>query len=201
MDVNGNLPLPAQIDGSEMATRPDRTPNGRFAHGWRGGPGRPRRATETQYLAALSDAVPIETWRRIVERAVVDAIDGDHHARTFLAHYLIGRPVQGVALSAASEDDGRLSEYDLFGVILGVLDQLPGGEEAKLQMAQAFRLMEEGCRDAQEAVRIAMSEPYPYASSPSATSQRERAEARESPRAEPLDVALVGSPVDAVHDF
>jgi hypothetical protein len=191
MDANGNPSLPAQIDGSEMATRPDRTSNGRFAVGWRGGPGRPRRATEAQYLATLSEAVTLETWGEIVQKAVEDAKSGDYHARTFLASYLLGRPVQGVALSAASEDDGRLSEYDLFEVIFGVLDRLPGGEEAKLQMAQVFRLLrQERTRDVREAVRIACT--------PTAL---QRPEVPEVPRDEAHGFALAGSSVDAVHDF
>lgn len=62
--------------------------NGRFAVGWRGGPGRPRRQTELKYLQALADEVPIEAWRAIVRRAVEDATAGDHQARAFLAKYL-----------------------------------------------------------------------------------------------------------------
>jgi hypothetical protein len=45
----------------------DRDDNGRFAKGNPGGPGRPRRAVEADYLAALSQAVPLEKWRDIVE--------------------------------------------------------------------------------------------------------------------------------------
>jgi hypothetical protein len=35
---------------------------------------------EADYLAALCDAVPIERWRKIVERAVTDAEGGDARA-------------------------------------------------------------------------------------------------------------------------
>jgi len=70
----------------------ERTAGGQFAEGNPGGPGRPRRATERAYLAALSDACPPETWREIVERAVADAKGGDAKARTWLASYLVGEP-------------------------------------------------------------------------------------------------------------
>jgi hypothetical protein len=70
----------------------ERTARGQFAEGNPGGPGRPRRATERAYLAALSDACPPETWREIVARAVADAKDGDAKARSWLAAYLVGQP-------------------------------------------------------------------------------------------------------------
>lgn len=70
---------------------------GRWAAGNPGGPGRPRRAIERDYLAALAEACPPATWRRIVERAVADAEAGDHQARTWLARYLVG---DGVTLGA-----------------------------------------------------------------------------------------------------
>jgi hypothetical protein len=77
-----------------------RTERGRFAKGCAGGPGRPRRAVEGEYLATLSGAVPADRWRAIVERAVADAIAGDARARDWLSRYLLPRP--GVGL-----DDGE----------------------------------------------------------------------------------------------
>lgn len=72
-----------------------RTSDGQFAEGNPGGPGRPRRATERVYLAALSDACPPDTWREIVAQAVTDAKAGDAKARSWLASYLIGSPPGG----------------------------------------------------------------------------------------------------------
>jgi hypothetical protein len=46
------------FNGEIMTTHPDRAANGRFAPGWRGGPGRPRRTTEADYSIALREAVP-----------------------------------------------------------------------------------------------------------------------------------------------
>lgn len=41
-------------------------------------------------LRAVSEAVPLERWRAIVERAVRDALKGDHQARVWLERLLIG---------------------------------------------------------------------------------------------------------------
>jgi hypothetical protein len=70
----------------------DRDDNGRFAKGNPGGPSRPRRAVEADYLAALSQAVPLEKWRDIVETAVDQAASGDAKAREWLGSYLAGKP-------------------------------------------------------------------------------------------------------------
>jgi hypothetical protein len=69
-----------------------RDTNGRFVPGHSGGPGRPRRAVETDYLAALSEAVPMETWRTIVAKAVEQATAGDAKAREWLCSHLVGKP-------------------------------------------------------------------------------------------------------------
>jgi hypothetical protein len=76
------------LDGAETV----RTKGGRFAAGNPGGPGRPRRATERAYLAALSEACPPETWAAIVAKAVEDATAGDRFAREWLAAFLVGQP-------------------------------------------------------------------------------------------------------------
>ena len=69
-----------------------RNSDGTFAPGNPGGPGRPSRATERDYLKAVLDACPPETWAEIVERAVADAKAGDGQARAWLASYLVGKP-------------------------------------------------------------------------------------------------------------
>src|SRR5215472_13738399 len=85
----------------------DRDANGRFLPGHPGMGGRPRRAVEADYLAALSEAVPVEKWREIVETAIDQAVAGDAKAREWVGSYLIGKPT-GVALLrlAASERSG-----------------------------------------------------------------------------------------------
>jgi hypothetical protein len=67
-----------------------RTPRGTFAPGTAGGPGRPPRPVEKDYLRTLSDACPPERWQRIVERAVELAEQGDAQARSWLSKYLCG---------------------------------------------------------------------------------------------------------------
>lgn len=67
-----------------------RKPNGQFAKGNPGGPGRPSRVVEADYLRALSDACDMDSWREICEKAVADAKAGDAKARVWLAKYLCG---------------------------------------------------------------------------------------------------------------
>ncbi len=76
----------------------DRDQQGRFAPGNTGGPARPRRRTEADYLAALSDQVPLDAWSPIVGRAVGDAIAGDAKAREWLPKYLLPTPTAGATL-------------------------------------------------------------------------------------------------------
>lgn len=73
-------------------TQPGRDTSGRFTDGNPGGPGRPRRATEHDYLAVLSEACSLADWREIVEKAVVRAKQGDAKACEWLASYLVGQP-------------------------------------------------------------------------------------------------------------
>jgi hypothetical protein len=72
-----------------------RDAKGRFAKGNAGGPGRPSRRTEAEYLLALSEAVSLEDWKKIVATAKEAAIDGDHQSRLWLGRYLIGEPQPG----------------------------------------------------------------------------------------------------------
>lgn len=73
-----------------------REPNGKFAEGNKGGPGRPKRVTERAYLDIIISECPPDTWREIVQAAVRDARTGDAKAREWLASFLIGKP-DGVA--------------------------------------------------------------------------------------------------------
>jgi hypothetical protein len=75
----------SRIDGANTG----RDESGRFVRGNPGGPGRPRRQVEADYLVALSDAVSIEDWKGICRRAVMDALDGDGKARDWLAALLL----------------------------------------------------------------------------------------------------------------
>lgn len=72
---------------------------GRFAAGNAGGPGRPRREAERQYLDATLAAVSVEDWTEIVKRAAADAKAGDAKARDWLARVL------GIDAARAAPDD------------------------------------------------------------------------------------------------
>jgi hypothetical protein len=78
-----------RIDGKKIDTK--------FQPGNPGGPGRPKRQTEASYLSAMLDAVPLEKWKRICERAATDALAGDDKARGWLAKYLVGEPATKAA--------------------------------------------------------------------------------------------------------
>jgi hypothetical protein len=69
-----------------------RNPDGTFAEGNAGGPGRPPRATELAYMHIVMQACTLDDWQAIIKRAVFDAKDGDATARAWLASYLVGKP-------------------------------------------------------------------------------------------------------------
>jgi hypothetical protein len=50
------------------------------------------RRTESDYMATLLDAVPLEDWRQVIAATVAAAKAGDAGARAWLAQYLIGKP-------------------------------------------------------------------------------------------------------------
>ncbi|MCY2991621.1 MAG: hypothetical protein NTY19_27670 [Planctomycetota bacterium] len=85
----------------------EREGSGRFATGNPGGPGRPRRRVEAEYLGILSDAVTLPTWRKIAKRAVDDALQGDAAARSWLSRYLVGQVGNTLERLAAAELAGR----------------------------------------------------------------------------------------------
>lgn len=87
--------------------------NGRFANGNPGGPGRPRRAIEREYLATLGDAVSLDDWREVVERAVADAKSGDAKARDWLTRYLVGNDPPALLELAAKEHRGLAADDEV----------------------------------------------------------------------------------------
>ena len=79
-----------------------RNGNGQVVPGNPGGPGRPRRVTECDYLRTLTEECPPETWRAICRRSVQDALAGDARARDWLARYLLGNVAELPTLGAAT---------------------------------------------------------------------------------------------------
>lgn len=83
-------------------------------------PGRPSRQKEVTYLAVMNEVVSPDDWKRITERAVVDAKKGNPVARAWLAKYLIGdTPTIAAAIQAVQINpyptDKQISESTLIG--------------------------------------------------------------------------------------
>src|SRR6516225_4348255 len=90
-----------------------RNRQGQFALGNPGGPGRPRRAVEREYLAALSEAVSLDDWREIVKATAEAAKKGDGKARNWLTRYLLGEKPISLADLAADEAAEVGAERDI----------------------------------------------------------------------------------------
>jgi hypothetical protein len=82
-----------------------------FTKGNPGGPGRPKRETESKYLRAAVGAVPLTRWRKVVRKALEDAEAGCRHAREFLRRVLVGDQPWEVTEMLA-ELRGRLDALD-----------------------------------------------------------------------------------------
>lgn len=94
-------------------SRSTRDRHGRFVPGCPGGPGRPRRAVEADYLRALGDAVSLADWAAIVRVAVDQAKAGDGKARDWLARYLIGEtPPSLMGLAADPDGAGLVADIE-----------------------------------------------------------------------------------------
>jgi len=59
---------------------------------------------ETEYLAALSDELPISRWRTIVQKAVEDAEAGDWRAREWLTKQVLGPDLRTESVSRRAAD-------------------------------------------------------------------------------------------------
>lgn len=107
-----------------------RNADGTFKQGWPGGPGRPRRTVESEYLASLSDAVSLADWRQVVDRALADAVAGDAKARDWLSRYLLGDAPGKLSTLATAElagrtiDDELQQQADRENQLLAVLEKL-----------------------------------------------------------------------------
>ena len=104
-----------------MMGKNGRDRHGRFAAGNPGGPGRPRRLVEADYLARISETISSDDWRRIVEKAKDDAINGDWRARAWLSVYLVGRePDYTLFELAVREQSGKTLDDDIESKALGL---------------------------------------------------------------------------------
>jgi len=121
-----------------------RQSDGRFGPGNPGGPGRPRRAVEADFLRTMSEAVPLDAWRRIIDSTVAAAEQGDSQARAWLAKYLLGTPGPNALTDiAADESDGleiddavaRAAKQDISAVISKIIEAIPLDQRPLLEAA------------------------------------------------------------------
>lgn len=66
-----------------------RDEKGQFLPGNPGGPGRPPRAMESDYLRILAETVTVDHWKQICEQARDNALAGDARARQWLSEHLL----------------------------------------------------------------------------------------------------------------
>jgi len=90
---------------------------GRFSAGNNYGQGRPPRAVERDYLAALSERLSLDDWRSIVDRAVADASSGDARARDWLSRYALGSEPMSLTALAIRELMQVSTEAELAAMI------------------------------------------------------------------------------------
>ncbi len=90
----------------------DRAPDGRFLKGWKGGPGRPRRAVESDYLRRLSEGVSLSAWARVVKKALEQAQAGDDKARSWLSKYLLGEPNEHALRNLAADEIAGIDRFE-----------------------------------------------------------------------------------------
>ena len=102
--LNGKGAVMNRLNGvdCDQGSGTGRNGHGQFAAGNPGGPGRPRRVTECDYLRTLTEECPPEMWRAICRRAVADALVGDGKARDWLSKFLLGNLAELPMLGAAT---------------------------------------------------------------------------------------------------
>ena len=62
-----------------------------------------RRPVEREYISTLNAAVPLDVWKQICQRAVDDALAGDHKARDWLGKHLMQTEARTLTVLAAEE--------------------------------------------------------------------------------------------------
>ena len=80
--------------GSEVIfqmAKDGRNDKGQFVDGNPGGPGRPPRVIENEYLKVFTENVSLDDWGEIIAKTVELAKDGDNAARSWLSDRLIGK--------------------------------------------------------------------------------------------------------------
>lgn len=106
-----------------------------FKPGWKGGPGRPKRKREAEYLRLLTCQVTPETWVRIIDKAIGQAEEGDAKAREWLSRYLLpdpsertDSPLGNLRELAEDVDLSKLSDDELYASIDAIEHELASAE-------------------------------------------------------------------------
>ena len=108
------------------------------------GPGRPKLEREQKYRETLIESCSLNDWQRICQRAVKDAVAGDHRAREWLGKYLVGDPVSVTNILNAHVHTDNVEEGD---------DPYLGADsELILQAKSALARLKESCEDRNGAV-------------------------------------------------
>ena len=89
---------------------------GRFAPGWKGGPGNPYARRVGELRRALLDAVTAEDLAAVIKALVVKAKDGDVQAARLVLSYAVGPPPE---LDAELEARLEALEASLIGAVPG----------------------------------------------------------------------------------
>jgi hypothetical protein len=83
-----------------------REKNGHFAKGNGGGPGRPKKEREEEYLKILWSILTPARWKVVVKKLLLDAEGGDDKARKLLFDHALGLPIQKLEHTGA--DSGAI---------------------------------------------------------------------------------------------
>ena len=94
--------------------------------------GRPKRAVEARYLKALSEAISMEDWLAIIQKAVEQARTGERHARAWLSNYLMGTPIQRIAAEVDIVNRRDFSAADRAAAVMALLDEARKREDANI---------------------------------------------------------------------
>lgn len=95
-----------------MATRESRDGTGKFLPGNASKGGRPPKDREEDYQKAFTEACSKNDWKRIIKRAVSQALDGDKDARKWLSDNILGLPIQRIAPANATGQNMFMGHSD-----------------------------------------------------------------------------------------
>jgi hypothetical protein len=105
---HATAPLPPFVDGAgPTAPAEGRNANGRFAKGWKGGPGNPFAREVARLRAALVRAIDADKMTRLAHRLYEQALEGNVQAAELLLRYCIGRATPAVDPDDLDNDEWR----------------------------------------------------------------------------------------------